>query len=348
MSGEDLRKLLEQRIDARVDEVEAGVAHDAERRTRRPRAGAARRLLRDQPRPGLGRGARPFRQPAQRLLAAAARGALHLAAVRAGGAVRAAERGRRRHERRLPHDARLGRPAPRRLRRLGRAARAARRGAEPRLDRLRRQGGLPRRLRRAAGARRAGADARRDAAVRAPVDVAGERGRAVVGAAALVHGARRPRLRAAAAQRRARARARPGRQRPARALRDQFGELVVDARRRHRSRRERRDALARELSEEVGLHRFELGPLIWTREHWLVNPTRWGGQRERHYLVRTNAFEPAPVSATRSSPRRASPAPPGSAVEQLDTVMTGPRRLAALVRELLRNGPPREPVDAGV
>src|SRR5918911_1139800 len=50
-------------------------------------------------------------------------------------------------------------------------------------------------------------------------------------------------------------------------------------------------ALERELSEEVGLSDYELGPLIWTRTHPLVNPTIWGGQRERHYLVRVDDFE---------------------------------------------------------
>jgi len=55
------------------------------------------------------------------------------------------------------------------------------------------------------------------------------------------------------------------------------------------------DALARELVEEVGLHQFELGPLLWTRVHWHVDPRRFGGQHERCYLVRTEAFEIAPT-----------------------------------------------------
>ena len=105
---------------------------DAERRPGRPRAGAPGRLLRHQPRPRLGGGAGALRESAQRLLAAAARGALHVAALRAVGAVRAAARGHRRHERGVPHDARLGRPAAQRLRRLGRAARADRARARAR------------------------------------------------------------------------------------------------------------------------------------------------------------------------------------------------------------------------
>jgi len=109
-----------------------------------------------------------------------------------------------------------------------------------------------------------------------------------------------------------------------------------------------RDALARELSEEVGLHRFELGPLIWTREHWLVNPTRWGGQRERHYLVRTEAFEPAPVFSDAQLEAEGVTGAAWFSVEELDTVVTGPQRLQELVRDLLRNGPPPQPRNAGV
>jgi TDG/mug DNA glycosylase family protein len=109
-----------------------------------------------------------------------------------------------------------------------------------------------------------------------------------------------------------------------------------------------RDALARELAEEVGLRGFELGPLIWTREHWLVNPTRWGGQRERHYLVRTEPFEPAPAFSSAELAAEGVTGARWFTVDELGAVPTGPRRLADLVRELLRNGPPQEPVDAGV
>ena len=101
------------------------------------------RLLRHQPGPRLGRRARALRESAQRLLAPAPRRRLHAAALRARRAARSARARLRRHERRLPDDARLGRPAPRRLRR--RAAGAGRPRAEAARDRVRRQGGLPRR-----------------------------------------------------------------------------------------------------------------------------------------------------------------------------------------------------------
>jgi len=109
-----------------------------------------------------------------------------------------------------------------------------------------------------------------------------------------------------------------------------------------------REALVRELSEEVGLRGFELGPLIWTREHWLVNPKRWGGQRERHYLVRTEPFEPAPTFSSAELEAEGVTGAAWFSVEELGTVVTGPQRLQELVRDLLRNGPPPQPLNAGV
>ena len=107
------------------------------------------------------------------------------------------------------------------------------------------------------------------------------------------------------------------------------------------------DALARELAEEAGLRDVRLGPLIWTREHYLVNPTRWGGQRERHYLVRTAPFEPAPDFSAAELEAEGVTGVRWFTVDELETVTTGPRRLPELVRDLLENGPPSEPIDAG-
>ena len=109
-----------------------------------------------------------------------------------------------------------------------------------------------------------------------------------------------------------------------------------------------REALARELAEEVGLRGFELGPLIWTREQWLVNPKRWGGQRERHYLVRTERFEPAPAFSSAELAAEGVTGARWFTLDELASVTTGPRQLPGLVRELLENGPPPVPLDAGV
>ena len=108
------------------------------------------------------------------------------------------------------------------------------------------------------------------------------------------------------------------------------------------------DVLRRELAEELGLDEYELGPLIWWREHWFPElGERWGGQAERIYLVHADAFEPAPRLDLRLEN-----------VEELRWWTPGellasdaefaPRRLPALLRELLAEGPPPEPLDVGV
>jgi 8-oxo-dGTP pyrophosphatase MutT (NUDIX family) len=53
------------------------------------------------------------------------------------------------------------------------------------------------------------------------------------------------------------------------------------------------EGLKRELKEELGLDEFELGPLVWKRQHTF----NWSGkricQRERYYIVRVaRRFEP--------------------------------------------------------
>lgn len=107
-------------------------------------------------------------------------------------------------------------------------------------------------------------------------------------------------------------------------------------------------ALRRELREEAGLDDFVAGPVIWTRSHAFPWYARTIEQRETFVLVRTPRFDPRP------DPR---------ALEEegvldvrwwtLDEIETSdetfaPRRLAALLRDLLENGPPAEPKDAGV
>ena len=52
------------------------------------------------------------------------------------------------------------------------------------------------------------------------------------------------------------------------------------------------DGLRRELREELGLDQFEIGPLVWRRQHTF----NWAGkrisQRERYYIVHVDRFEP--------------------------------------------------------
>jgi double-stranded uracil-DNA glycosylase len=106
-------------------------------------------------------------------------------------------------------------------------------------------------------------------------------------------------------------------------------------------------ALRRELHEEIGLTEFELGPEIWTREHTFT----WMGRillaRERIYLVRVEEHEPVPAIDLRAEAvhevRWWTLNELEAAAEQLV-----PARLPMLVRDLLKGGPPAEPLDAGI
>jgi G:T/U-mismatch repair DNA glycosylase/ADP-ribose pyrophosphatase YjhB (NUDIX family) len=109
-------------------------------------------------------------------------------------------------------------------------------------------------------------------------------------------------------------------------------------------------AMVRELAEESGLRDFELGPCVWTREHWFPEMTGWGGQAERHYLVRTAAFEPAPEWTAAELRDEGIAEQRWWTLEELETsdAIFAPRRLPELVRDLIDKGPPPEPVDVGV
>jgi TDG/mug DNA glycosylase family protein len=106
-------------------------------------------------------------------------------------------------------------------------------------------------------------------------------------------------------------------------------------------------ALVRELEEEVGLIEYDLGPQIWRRLHWMVNPNRWAGQSERHYLVRVPHFEPKPSFTETELLAEGVYEARWFTPDELDDIVTGPRRLAELVRGLVADGPPRVPIDAG-
>ncbi|MEX2211952.1 MAG: NUDIX domain-containing protein [Gaiellaceae bacterium] len=106
--------------------------------------------------------------------------------------------------------------------------------------------------------------------------------------------------------------------------------------------------LRRELAEELGLDRYELGPCVWWREHWFPEMGEpWGGQSERIYLVRTHAFEPAPrLDLTEENVVEVRW---WTLAELLATdAQFAPRRLPELVAELLADGPPPAPLDVGV
>jgi ADP-ribose pyrophosphatase YjhB (NUDIX family) len=108
------------------------------------------------------------------------------------------------------------------------------------------------------------------------------------------------------------------------------------------------EALRRELREEAGLETFDAGPVIWTRRHSFAWYGRTIEQCETFVLVRTPRFEPRPDPAALEA----------EGVRDVrwwtvDEIVASseefaPRRLAALLRDLLQNGAPAEPRDTGV
>ena len=106
-------------------------------------------------------------------------------------------------------------------------------------------------------------------------------------------------------------------------------------------------ALRRELVEEAGLVEFELGPEIWTRETVFAWMRRILHQRERFRLVRVEQHAPEPTVDLRAE------LVAGLrwwTIDELETttLTLAPARLPELLRDLLRNGPPAEPFDAGL
>ena len=92
---------------------------------------------------------------------------------------------------------------------------------------------------------------------------------------------------------------------------------------------------------------FELGPELWTREHMFAWDGRILRQRERVRLVRVAEHEPEPsIDLTEEHVAEIR----WWTLEELEATdeELAPRRLPQLLRDLQANGPPREPVDAGV
>lgn len=117
--------------------------------------------------------------------------------------------------------------------------------------------------------------------------------------------------------------------------------------------------LRRELAEELGLTDVALGPHIWNREHVIPMNTGHDGQRDTIHLARVAGFEPQPQIGWDGLRAENVHEMRWWTLDELFTVPTdlevepgetrfAPRRLAMLVTELLRSGPPRTPIDVGV
>jgi 8-oxo-dGTP pyrophosphatase MutT (NUDIX family) len=110
------------------------------------------------------------------------------------------------------------------------------------------------------------------------------------------------------------------------------------------------EGLRRELLEEAGIRVDEIGPCVWVREHVF----EWGGrllrQTERYFLVRVDSTEIAPQLTAEQLASQGLHEVRWWSLRELDEAdeTFAPSRLPALLRELLEQGPPAEPIDAGV
>jgi ADP-ribose pyrophosphatase YjhB (NUDIX family) len=111
------------------------------------------------------------------------------------------------------------------------------------------------------------------------------------------------------------------------------------------------EAARRELLEEAGLEVAEVGSCIWTRDHAIPQPVSFDLQRERFFLVRAPSFEPAPRLSWAELEAEGMTAIRWWTIDEIlaaTGTRFGPRRLGPLLRELVRDGPPAEPVDVGI
>jgi 8-oxo-dGTP pyrophosphatase MutT (NUDIX family) len=105
---------------------------------------------------------------------------------------------------------------------------------------------------------------------------------------------------------------------------------------------------AREIAEETGLADLRVGPEVWHRRHaFCWRGVEWD-QRERWFMARTERFEPSAAGMNEEERADLTGYRWWSLDElELTTDELAPRALPVLLRELLANGPPAEPIAIG-
>jgi len=102
-------------------------------------------------------------------------------------------------------------------------------------------------------------------------------------------------------------------------------------------------ALGRELDEEVGLTEFDLGPLLWKRQHTFSVYEKRYCQVEDYYAVHVPRFDPVIRDLDEASVLDEFRWWPIDRLFAMDEPVA-PATLATIVDGYLRNGPPREPL----
>jgi 8-oxo-dGTP pyrophosphatase MutT (NUDIX family) len=106
------------------------------------------------------------------------------------------------------------------------------------------------------------------------------------------------------------------------------------------------EGLRRELLEEAGIE-APIGPCVWTRVHAFDWGPHFIRQIERYYVVRVESDKVAPQLDLAAEDIAEIRWWTLAELEASDENFA-PRRLPQLIRELLEDGPPAEPIDVGV
>jgi 8-oxo-dGTP pyrophosphatase MutT (NUDIX family) len=99
--------------------------------------------------------------------------------------------------------------------------------------------------------------------------------------------------------------------------------------------------LRRELREELGLEHFEVGPLVWRRQHTFSWAEKRIRQREQYHIVHITRFEPRMSDATEAKVLDRFQWWSLTELARATEPVT-PLSLAQIVARYIAHGPPRE------
>lgn len=105
--------------------------------------------------------------------------------------------------------------------------------------------------------------------------------------------------------------------------------------------------LRRELDEELGLTQFDVGPLVWLREHTFDWDHQRIRQSEQYHVIRVERFEPKMSDANEARVLQQFRWWHVSELAQTEEQLT-PLALAVIVSDYLRHGPPKPPLEVEV
>ena len=101
--------------------------------------------------------------------------------------------------------------------------------------------------------------------------------------------------------------------------------------------------LRRELREELGLEDFEIGPVVWLRQHTFTWADKRFCQREQFHIVPVSRFEPRMTDKIEAKYLDRFHWWPIADLQHTDEVLT-PLSLATIIHDYISYGTPSEPL----